>query len=517
MLSVPTSLFRRYIILLNIRKINKKILRMKYILTLLVTLASLSWFSHAQNTSISGTISNTNELDSIQLRIDSSYLGFKSNKLVVPLEKGKFKFDLDLQQNEVVYLHVGKERIPLYVEPNNQIEMTFDQDSLLTNVAFAGEGGANNAIFHHIYENYGDLYNKRLMEEKIRAGQIDIFEMEMFDKHHAQSDFLDKNLDKFEHSKDFQNFIKQHVRYNYLGNLYAFPIIKANANRKQTEVNPLPKVMQEVLKEDWVNVKDAMISDQYRKFLDYYVVYKTSERNDFKKFKDYSRSVESKYVFARQTLSEKPFSYFLAKYLQEFYEKMKPSSVRWLYRDLEEEDVSNIYKGDINSLCAKKMAEEDPEEEEVAEASNSKSSGSALMKDMDGKPVSFSDFKGKVVYVDFWASWCGPCRAQFPHAAELKKKLMAELSKKQKDKIVFLYISIDDTEQGWKGAVKKMGMEGFQAHSPGGWNSKVVKQFQISGIPRYMLIDKKGNFVDQKAKRPSDPTMLDTLIELINE
>ena len=69
--------------------------------------------------------------------------------------------------------------------------------------------------------------------------------------------------------------------------------------------------------------------------------------------------------------------------------------------------------------------------------------------------------------------------------------------------MVFLYISIDATEDAWKKGVEQLGIEGKQGISPGNWNSEIAKYFQINGIPRYMLMDKKGNIVDFNAKRPS--------------
>ena len=113
---------------------------------------------------------------------------------------------------------------------------------------------------------------------------------------------------------------------------------------------------------------------------------------------------------------------------------------------------------------------------------------------LKGEKVILEDFKGKVVYVDFWASWCGPCRAEFPFSKQLHERL----TDKQKEKIVFLYISIDDKEPTWKNALNALQLIGEQ-----GWNPGAAQYFGIPSIPRYMLIDKKGQIIDGNAKRPS--------------
>ncbi len=467
------------------------------------------------NTSIKGTVNNAGAEDTVRIVIDTTYLGFNELRYKKGLDKGDFSYEFDLKDNAIVYLVVNKEKIPLYVEPGDELELTFDKESLKSDITFAGKGGPNNEFFHKFNQEFAEQLNIYQAEDQMKAEILDIFEMNAFDANKAQEQYVKDNLDKMVQSRDFQKFMQHQIRYNYLGRLLAYPIVRANNQTTKLDVDPLPRVMMDVLKPEWINNDPAMLSDWYRYFVEHYVVYKTSEINDFKKFRDYTKSVDSKYVYARQNIEGEPFKYFLAKYLRENYEKIKPSSVRWLYNHLAEEDEHNKYKAEIEKICEQRMSEEDPVEE-VAEAPKNENKN-AIMKDLEGNGVTFDDFRGKVVYVDFWASWCGPCRKQFPHAKELKAKLMDELSKKEKEKIVFLYISIDDTEQGWKGAVEKLGMEGFQAHSPGGWNSKIVKQFQISGIPRYMLINKKGKFVEMNAKRPSDPTILDDLLELIRE
>ena len=120
--------------------------------------------------------------------------------------------------------------------------------------------------------------------------------------------------------------------------------------------------------------------------------------------------------------------------------------------------------------------------------------------------------KGKVLYVDFWASWCGPCRQQFPYSKELHKKL----NDKQKKQIEFIYISIDDDETRWKKGIEDNELDnGIMLLSPGGWKSDACKYFQINSIPRYMIIDKKGNIVNINAPRPSDENILDELLKLL--
>ena len=142
------------------------------------------------------------------------------------------------------------------------------------------------------------------------------------------------------------------------------------------------------------------------------------------------------------------------------------------------------------------------------------SSNTFSFANQNGDPVTFDDFKGKVVYLDVWASWCGPCRAEFPFSKQLQERLTA----KQKEKVVFLYLSIDDTEEVWKRAFATLQLTGEQGWSKGGWKSRVVQYFGIQGIPRYLLINKNGKVVDENAKRPSQTdAILEDILKLVAE
>ena len=130
--------------------------------------------------------------------------------------------------------------------------------------------------------------------------------------------------------------------------------------------------------------------------------------------------------------------------------------------------------------------------------------------DVNGKMVSLSDFKGKVVLVDVWATWCGPCRGEIPHL----KKLEEEMHGKD---VVFLGVSVDEVKdkQKWLDFIEKEGLKGVQVLA-GGW-SKITKDYKINGIPRFMVFDRKGNIVSVDAPRPSNPALKKMLENELNK
>jgi|GEM_PF-421072 len=126
---------------------------------------------------------------------------------------------------------------------------------------------------------------------------------------------------------------------------------------------------------------------------------------------------------------------------------------------------------------------------------------------IEGRQMKLSDLKGKVVYMDFWASWCGPCRGEMPHAKTIKEHF------RDKD-VVFLYVSIDENEAAWKRGIESMSISGIHTRTPG-WGGDIATLYQIRSVPAYFLIDKKGNFVNKKTPRPSQSAELIRQIEAL--
>ncbi|MBN4065696.1 TlpA family protein disulfide reductase [Candidatus Amoebophilus asiaticus] len=131
-------------------------------------------------------------------------------------------------------------------------------------------------------------------------------------------------------------------------------------------------------------------------------------------------------------------------------------------------------------------------------------------KDINGKEVSLSDFKGKVVYLEVWASWCQFCRKELPHSKRLERLF-------RKDNVVFLHVSIEQNEERWKEFIQEKKIKGVHLITKQVFESDVVKQYGIVGIPHFILIDKDGNLVTKKAKRPSTYGIEDELARLLDE
>ncbi|MBI2272140.1 MAG: TlpA family protein disulfide reductase [Bacteroidetes bacterium] len=471
-------------------------------------------------TIVSGTIENAAN-DSIELLIDKNYLSQKITRYKIPVKQNQFYFEFTIDRNYLVDLNYAGQTTKLYLEQNDKLDIKFKAGSLAESIVFTEKGAANNLFLQKFNEQFANDFSIGSMEEKMKTTGVDEFENFIFGNRTKQKKFYEAYPDINLLSEKFKKYIENQIKYTYLGHLLAWPVVNANKSNSILTVAHLPPVMLDELDKKAVSDEEAMISGSYRDFLVWFVTYFASEQNGFNKFTDFTLSAEKKYVVASDHLKGTPLLYYLTRFLLETGEKVNPETVKSIYQRMEKQvslpkgssahrqEETPEYTSIVKDKLGKWMKTKLPKPETAK--SNDPSPGNKF-RGISGKEVSLADFKGKVVYVDFWASWCGPCRQQFPFSKELHEKL----SDKQKKEVVFLYISIDDNEDAWKNTVKQLQLTGEHALSPGGWNSTAARQFQISSIPRYLLIDKKGNVVNPNASRPSDENTLQDILNLLN-
>jgi len=119
-------------------------------------------------------------------------------------------------------------------------------------------------------------------------------------------------------------------------------------------------------------------------------------------------------------------------------------------------------------------------------------------RDINGKEVALSDFKGKVVYIDVWATWCGPCKGEIPYMGKLEEEYA------QNKNIVFISVSIDQEKDldKWKAMVKEKNMKGVQLFA-GDRKQDISGPYKVNAIPRFMIVGKDGKMITSQAPRPS--------------
>ena len=108
----------------------------------------------------------------------------------------------------------------------------------------------------------------------------------------------------------------------------------------------------------------------------------------------------------------------------------------------------------------------------------------------DGKPVKLSDYvgKGKVVLVDFWASWCGPCRREMPNIVEAYAKYKGK-------NFEIVGVSLDQDADKWKDAIKKLNITWPQMSDLKGWQNEGAQLYAVNSIPHTMLVDADGTIL----------------------
>jgi thiol-disulfide isomerase/thioredoxin len=153
--------------------------------------------------------------------------------------------------------------------------------------------------------------------------------------------------------------------------------------------------------------------------------------------------------------------------------------------------------------------------EKKATAKGSPSPKFEAYTDFNGGTKSLESYKGKYVYIDVWATWCGPCIQQIPYLKTLEKEY-------HRKNIAFISISTDESrrsggsweaaEKKWRNFVRTKQLTGTQLWA--GKDAYFQQAYQINSIPRFILIDPQGNIVDANAPRPSDPRLKEMFTSL---
>ena len=283
----------------------------------------------------------------------------------------------------------------------------------------------------------------------------------------------------------FYDLEQRNIRFNYLTNLINFEGTHSyftgdnEFKASETLLDPLDEI-------DYDNGEDYQKFSSYRnivasKFIDEYSITNNPDAIS----STISRIKELKNENIRNGL------------VQSLRYRMSPSfeGLSTMYNGIMEISTDEEYKKEITEKYNK-----------VKELVKGKPSPKFNYVNNAGGKVSMDDLKGKFVYIDIWATWCGPCIREIPYLKEV------EAAYKERN-IQFVSVSIDTKKNfdKWKKMIVDKDLGGLQLYADGDWESSIITDYAIEGIPRFILIDPDGNIVSADAPRPSDSNLTEML------
>ncbi len=397
--------------------------------------------------------------------------------------KGDFRVELPtvLAPTEATLEHADK-TTRLYLTPGDNLRVAFDAENFAPSLRFTGVGAAANTYLSQSLLRFDEKFEAQVAA-RARSGSLR--QLQQVGNAHRQQRLAFLKAYAAAHSLPaaFQAYARQSIAFEWASQQLRFP----GASQDATGVAaPLPAGYYDFLAVVRPAQDSALAANasSYLAFVDAYIATQLAPAG---------------------TLPTAPAAALVAAVDQQFGPGRSHDLVlaRFLASALRDRDATELatlmpafLRATRDSVLARTVRAQ--YQRRLLLAAGRKAPG-VTVRDHTGQPVSLSDFKGKVVYLDFWASWCGPCMAQVPANAALKQNFAG------KD-VVFLYISIDNNEASWKKALAANPLlsasgvhtwdKGFQGNTP--------SAYQVDTIPAYFIIDRNGRLANGCAPRPGE-------------
>lgn len=402
-------------------------------------------------------------------------------------EAESFNTQFKIPRPSLVRLEHGNNKIELYLEPGDSIYISFDNwdmESTLTISGMKRVEQQNKYLIDLEKEMYPYLSGNNAMhffrdlneeEYKIHADEL----------RKKQERFLKSYQKETSFSTAFLNYAKCEIEYTWAASLLNYPAYHQFFNNQETPMVMSEKYYRFLRKVDYLNLYD-LNSNAYRDFLDAFVNYELENipnpSNVLHRY-FYKNRIE----IIRKYLTGDALNYMLA---QTFISAYQRGELYDLARDVElflVSDALESYKDTVDKLykIASTLRPGQP-------------APNFTLETLEGDSMSFENLKGKVIYIDFWTTWCGPCKKEMEHSRKLKEQFKGE-------DIVFVYISLDDEKDKdmWQWFIRQNKIEGIHLIAKGGFDSEIAKAYNVTGVPTYYLIDKNGRIASNTPKRPS--------------
>ncbi len=418
----------------------------------------------------------------IGIEIDRTWLDNSVDEHTSTVQNGKFGFAFHVDFPQLVTLHYARNSVQLYIEPNDSLHIEFEASTFKYSMNFKGKSANNNVCYKAYVEKFGsasdefsmkylrkNIYYYRLPEASDALMQQlgpDAYMEKLAETRRQKQAFLEGYiLDGLDLSDGFVTYLQADITYERAFNLLAYGHLYGGRHS-------LAPDFLDFLEQVRLLEPQALGNENYRRYLDAYMNY-LYEYIDMD-----SDPYIGQYQLADERLDGLVRYYFqsgiiVRAFKKDLFELILPTYDKFIkqnpYAELDTR-VVDAYQG------ARRFAP------------GSKAPNFSL-KDPSGKTVSLSQYSGKVVYLDFWATWCRPCITKLNNMQDLEARLSAE-------GVVFIHISLDQTRDGWLEHLSQNAYRGVQLMANQAMEDPVVKAYDIRSLPKFFMINRQGNFVN---------------------
>ena len=450
-------------------------------------------------TRVTAALANASERRSISLEYQQTPIYHTPVTVEVPLdEKGGLSVELPFTEAQMASVKLDK-KVKLFLEPGDQLHIDADLLDLPQSLRFSGQGAANNQFLTALRARFPDYLDIDYEDLEVDAHR------KIIDQRRSELEhFLDEGCSQYQLTPGFIAYYRAAITYEWAEELFHYLIAYKMCNGRKRPVIPadyydaLGPV--ELVDEAAIGIID------YRRFLwnnFIYIMEEAEERATREQLSEEERrdGIQPHTIaylpdFIVRLNEEQRRSDFLQFHTIIYHLAKRLLHGKVLYFFLAWEIIDDFQQGrfDQGDQRLAEFIQDNPYpeyteivEEVVRETSKFKPGQPApdfTLDDLQGQSVSLSDFRGQVVFLDFWSRGCVPCIEDFPYLEQIKQQT-------QDQKVVFLSISLD-SDAAWHQAVEEHGLTGVHVHSPGGWQAAVAQLYQIRSIPTYLLVGPDG-------------------------
>lgn len=403
------------------------------------------------------------------------YLDGKRNSVEID-ENGNGVLKLDGFKPQYATFQYGRNSKSLYLEADKDLTVSFDEPKMDETIVFEGPNAKiNDWLISFTSLSYDD-YKLPEAEFLTKADQL---------YNNAISE-----LNKLNFPESFTKTEKDRIYYTIYGTLANYPGYHGYLTNNKTfkPTNAYLTKLASVVKYD----ASLLSMSVYKNFIESAVATLASKGNSTMNYADF---VLAQLAFIQKEVKDQQIAALLSEEMIDKYVSRN---------GLTNPELGVVYKKYVKDQA--KLDKFDANCKQWESLMPGNMSPDFKYKDMSGKEYSLADFKGKLVYIDIWATWCGPCRGEIPYLQKLEEAYHG------KD-VAFVSISTDKDRAAWEKMVKEQNMGGYQLHNGG--DRSLMNAYKVSGIPRFILIGKDGKIVSANMSRPSSPATAQKFDELL--